>query len=145
MPSSDETRFKEHLAELRGAARGLGGDFEAELRNVEKDIARLPTILEKDMDRWSKEIDFALFRAAVRIHKARKALQKDIKAIPGEVSRGARALARDSARAAKAAKHEAVRAKKAVKKDVKVGLVHAAGVRTGPVSEWKRSSKDEER
>lgn len=144
MASSDETRFKEHLAELRGAAKGLGGDIEAELRTVERGISQIPTVVEKDMDRWSREIDFALFRAAVHIHKARKAMQQDIKAIPGKMAKGAKTFARDSAKVARATKSEAVKAKKVVKKDVKVGLAHAAGYRTGPISEWKRTSRDKE-
>ncbi|MCL5984337.1 MAG: hypothetical protein M1143_02025 [Candidatus Thermoplasmatota archaeon] len=134
--SSDDTRFKEHLAELRNAAKGLGGDIESELRGLEREIEKLPGAVEKDVERMSEDIEYGLLRTALKI-------QKELKTIPGKVSGGAKTFARDSVKLARAAKVEARHTQKVVKHDVKAGFARAAGVETRPISEWKRPKKEE--
>lgn len=132
--TGDKTRFKEHLALLRQAGRGLGGDIDVELKGLERDIERFPSAVGRDAEILAEDIEYGLLKAALKINKG-------MKAIPGEVARGARALGRDAVRLKRETAQEIRRARKTVKKDVKSSFTKAAGIKTGSISEWERPTK----
>lgn len=146
MADDDSTRFKEHLALLRQAGRGLGKDVEVELSDVGKKVERFPKLVGRDAEILAAEIEYDFVRVGVKINRG-------IKSIPGEVAKGARAVGRgalflghETKAGAVRAKEDMVRAKKAAKKDVKSGFARAAGVKTSSLNEWSRSGdkdKDE--
>jgi hypothetical protein len=132
--AGQEARFREHAKLLRQAARGLGADFEIELREAEIKIEKLPRTVGRDAEILAEDIEYDLLRAAVKINKG-------LKAIPGDVARGARAIGRDAAMLGKKTRTDVVKAEKAVKKGVKKEFAKAAGVTTGTMSEWEYPDK----
>ncbi len=141
MPSSQETRFREHLAQLRQASRGLGKDIEAELTGIEKKIDKGAKRVAWGSEDLAREIDYELAVAAVRIQKAIRTLPSSVKsgslALGSAVKRGSGAL-KDRTVAASA------RMGKATKKGVKKGLSKAAGTWHEPLQEWSPEGGSEE-
>jgi hypothetical protein len=129
-----EARFREHAKLLRQAAHGIGSDVEIELRTVERKIERLPKEIGRDAEILAEDIEMDLLRAAVKINRG-------LKAIPGEVARGARTIGRDAAMLGKKTRQDVVKAEKAAKKGVKKELAKAAGVETSKMSEWEYPKK----
>jgi hypothetical protein len=129
-----EARFREHLKLLKQAAHGLGSDVDVELHTVEKKIEKFPKVVGRDAEILAEDIEIDLLRAAVKINKG-------LKAIPGEIARGARALGRDAEELGRRTRKDVVKAEKAAKKGVKKEFAKAAGVETGKMSEWEYPSK----
>ncbi len=136
MADDDKTRFKEHLALLRQAGKGLGRDVETELTDIGKKVERFPKLVGRDAEALAQEIDYDFVRVGVKINRG-------MKAIPGEMARGAKAVGRGAVHLGRATKEDLVKTKKVMKKDVKSGFAHAAGLKSRPISAWSRTEKDD--
>ena len=134
MAADAETRFRDHVAMLREATKGLGHDFEAELLSLERKIERSAHLVGRDLTNLQREIDYDLFVLGVKIHRWRKNLPQNLAAGVRTVGRGALEVGRLSGQAMGDAG-------KAVKRGVKRELAKAAGVRHEPLSEWQYPSE----
>jgi hypothetical protein len=124
-----ETRFREHVALLRQAARGIGADVEGELKNVETKISRSSKTAGRDAEVLAHEIHLDLARIAVSVSKGSRNL-------PTNLKKGAVAAGGLTKRGLLKAAGETKAAGKAVKKSTKKELAKAAGIYHEPPREW---------
>ena len=125
----EQTQFRAHLAEMRHAAGGLGGDFAREFSDLDGKIERLGSATAKEAKYLSLEIqdDFA--------HLG-KAMDAEMRRIPQRISDAGVAIGAGTVRAATAVRDSAVAAGKSVKTGTRNALAAAAGVRRTPMREW---------
>lgn len=126
---AEEARLKEHVAELRRAARGIGRDVSIELDNLGRKIEKLPSIT-------GKELKYELESIARDFDNLGHTLGHEIKEVPGEIAsimRSGLGAVRDGARAAAGA---AASVGHAAKEGTKNTLAAAAGVNRKPMKQW---------
>ncbi|MCI4350602.1 MAG: hypothetical protein L3K15_03710 [Thermoplasmata archaeon] len=141
----EETRMREHLAELRRGARGLGRDMEVgvekELRNVETKISRFSAATGKGAKYLAMDIEDDLSRLG-------KALDTGMVELPGRVAGGIKtagvAIGSGTARLAGATADALSSAGHKAKEGTRNALASAAGVKRTPMREWRHPSDADE-
>jgi predicted amino acid dehydrogenase len=142
----EETRMREHLAELRRGARGLGRDMEVgvekELRNVETKISRFSVATGKGAKYLATDIEDDLARLG-------KALDNGMVELPGRVAGGIKtagvAIGSGTARLAGATADALSSARQKAGEGTKNALARAAGVKRTPMREWRHPTESDSR
>ncbi|MCI4365056.1 MAG: hypothetical protein L3K10_03210 [Thermoplasmata archaeon] len=118
----DESQFREHLSDMRKAARGLGRDFSTEISNLDRSIERFGRSSAKDAKYLASEIED-------RFSNLGRAIDEEARRLPGRIADGA-------ARAGGATRDAFVAVGKATKQGTKNALASAAGVNRKPMRSW---------
>jgi hypothetical protein len=125
----DETRFREHLSEMRQAARGLGRDFASEFADLDRKIERLGRSTGKGTKYLVEDIQDDI--AALG-----KAMDAEMRRIPQHIANAGIAIGSGASRAGAATRDAFVSAGKRAKQGTRNALASAAGVRRTPIREW---------
>ncbi|MGI0071311.1 MAG: hypothetical protein ACRECT_04480 [Thermoplasmata archaeon] len=127
--SQDEARFREHLAEMRSAAGGIGRDFAAEFSDLDRKIEKLGHTTAKEAKYLALDIqdDFSALG---------KAMDDEVRQIPRHIANAGIAIGSGAARAGAATRDALVAAGKHAKEGTKNALATAAGVKRTPMREW---------
>jgi hypothetical protein len=136
MPESrEEAQFREHMADMRRAARGLGRDFAHEFADLDRKIERFGNSTARDARALGAEIqdDFA--------HLGRQ-LDEGMRAVPQRFANAGYAIGSGVARAGGATRDAVVAAGKAAKSGTRNALASAAGVKRTPIREWSPPLSD---
>ena len=129
MENQEEARFREHLAEMRKAARGLGHDFASEIGDLDTKIERFGHATSKDAKYLARDIEDGLSNLGRRIDdEARK--------LPGRIADGA-------SRMGGATRDAFVSAGKRTREGTRNVLASAAGVNRKPIKSWSPPSTGE--
>ncbi len=118
----EEAQFREHLADLRRAAHGLGKDFTAEISNLDRAIERFGRSSSKDAKYLGQSIED-------RFSALGRAIDDEARRLPGRIADGA-------SRAGGATRDAFVAVGKATKSGTKNALASAAGVNRKPIKTW---------
>lgn len=127
--SSDQTRFREHLSQMRQAARGLGGDFVSEFGDLDTKIERFGHATAKDARYLGQEIQDELSHLG-------KSIDDEMRRLPGRIADGA-------SRAGGATRDAFVSVGHRTKEGTKNVLASAAGVNRKPIKSWSPPSEPE--
>ncbi len=132
----EEAQFRQHLAEMRRAASGLGGDIQHEIANLGTEI-----------DRWGKETGksakYLKEDIEDRMAALGKALDEEARRVPQHLANAGAAIGTGAARAAGATRDAFVDAGHRAKEGTKNAFAAAAGVRRTPMREWSPPSSGE--
>jgi hypothetical protein len=125
----EEAQFRQHLAEMRRAAGGIGRDFAAEFSDLDRKIERLGHTTAKEAKYLVLDIqdDFA--------HLG-KVMDEEVRRIPQHIANAGIAIGSSASRAGAATRDAFVSAGKRAKQGTKNALASAAGVRRTPMREW---------
>lgn len=140
--SEEQAQLREHLSELRRAARGLGKDFEIKFADLADQIERLPSMTAKDAKYalWQIEDDFASVGHKVGV---------EFKKLPHEIGQGLATAGSDlkegAVRLGGATRDGLEAVGHATKEGTKNVLASAAGVRRTPLKAWSKPAQDDER
>jgi hypothetical protein len=118
----EEAQFRQHLADLRRAAGGLGRDFSSEISNLDKSIERFGRSSSKDAKYLAQSIE-------ERFSALGRAIDSEARRLPGRIADGA-------SRAGGATRDAFVAVGKATKTGTKNALASAAGVNRKPMRSW---------
>jgi hypothetical protein len=130
----EQAQMRQHWAEMRQAASGLGKDFSIELRRIERDIAKLGTVSGKEAKYLVYDISDELARLRVSMAAEAKALPHRVASAVTDVGEGIR----DGAvRVGGATRDVLESAGKMAKDGTKNAFASAAGVKRTPMREWK--------
>ncbi|MGD1098772.1 MAG: hypothetical protein ABR888_00275 [Thermoplasmata archaeon] len=124
-----QAKFREHLAEMRRAAGGLGSDFAHEFSDLDRKIERFGTATAKEAKYLGLEIQDDLSHLG-------KTMDEEMRRIPQRISDAGVAIGSGTVRAAGAARDAVVAAGKAAKTGTKNALATAAGVKRTPMRQW---------
>jgi hypothetical protein len=124
-----QAQFREHLAELRSAAGGLGSDFAHEFSDLDRKIERFGNATAKEAKYLGLEIQDDLAYLG-------KTMDTEMRRIPQRISEAGAAISSGTVRAAGAARDAVVAAGKAARTGTKNALAAAAGVKRTPMHEW---------
>ena len=129
----EQVQLRQHLAEMRRAAAGLGKDFEIGFKNIDQSIARLSTRTAKDLKYDMAEIqdDFARMGRAIDQELVR--LPRNVK---DHAVAAASAIGSGAARVAEATSDAIGYAGAKAREGTKNALASAAGVNRKPMKEW---------
>jgi len=127
--SREQAQFRQHLADMRRAAGGLGSDFANEFSNLDEKIERIGRTTAKEAKYLGLEIqdDFA---------RLGRSMDEEMRKLPQRIANGAIAIGSGTSRAAGAARDAMVSAGHKAKEGTKNALASAAGVRRTPMKEW---------
>jgi hypothetical protein len=127
--SREQAQFRQHLREMRKAAGGLGKDFANEFSNLDDKIERLGEVTAKEAKYLGLEIqdDFS---------QVGRAMDEEMRKLPGRIANGAVAIGSGTSRAAGAARDAMVSAGHRAKEGTKNAFAVAAGVKRTPMKEW---------
>jgi hypothetical protein len=125
----EEAQFRQHLAEMRRAAGGIGRDFAAEFSDLDEKIERWSHSTAKDAKYLAIDIqeDFA---------NLGKAIDEEVRRIPQHITNAGIAIGSGASRAGAATRDAFVTAGHKAKVGTKNALAAAAGVRRTPMREW---------
>lgn len=125
----EQAQFREHLAEMRRAAAGLGGDFAHEFSDLDRKIERFGEATAQEAKNLGYEIqdDFTTLG---------RAIDDGMRKLPGKIANAGVAIGSGTARAAGAARDAMVAAGHRAKEGTKNALATAAGVKRTPMREW---------
>ena len=125
----DEARFREHLAEMRSAAGGLGRDFANEFSDLDRKIERLGHSTAKEGKYLMLDIqdDFAALG---------KKMDEEVRRIPQHIANAGVAIGSGASRAGAMTRDAFVSAGHRAKEGTRNALATAAGVRRTPIKEW---------
>ncbi len=125
----EQAQFREHLKEMRKAARGLGRDFAHEFSDLDRKIERFGTVTAAEARNLGSEIqdDFK---------DLGKTMDAQMRALPRRFADAGIAIGSGAARAGGAARDAMVVAGKKAKQGTKNALATAAGVKRTPMREW---------
>jgi hypothetical protein len=133
----EQILWRQHLAEMRRAAHGLGGDFDIYFRSLDDRIGRFSTHAAKDMKSDMRDIEDDL---ATLAHK----IDRELVALPGNVKdrayAAASAVGAGGSRLAGATRDAFESAGSRAKEGTKNALASAAGVNRKPIKEWHHST-----
>ncbi|MGD0257074.1 MAG: hypothetical protein ABSB90_04240 [Thermoplasmata archaeon] len=118
----EEAQFRQHLADLRRAAGGLGKDFSSEISNLDKTIERFGRSSAKDAKYLGQSIED-------RFSSLGRAIDEEARRLPGRIAGGA-------SRAGGATRDAFVAVGKATRTGTKNALASAAGVNRKPMRSW---------
>ncbi len=127
--SREEAQFRQHLAEMRRAAGGIGRDFATEFSDLDRKIERLGHTTAKEAKYLALDIqdDFAALG---------KAMDEEVRRIPQHIANAGVAIGQGASRAGAATRDAFVSAGHQVKVGTKNALASAAGVKRTPMREW---------
>ena len=127
--SRDEAQFRQHLAEMRRAAGGIGRDFAAEFSDLDRKIEKLGHTTAKEAKYLALDIqdDF--------VHLG-KAMDEEVRRIPQHIANAGIAIGSGASRAGAATRDAFVSAGHRAKEGTKNALASAAGVKRTPMREW---------
>jgi hypothetical protein len=134
--SQDQAQFRQHLAEIRRAAGGLGRDFASEFSNLDQKIERLGRATAKDAKYLALDIEDDLANVG-------RAVDEELKNLPHRLASAGTAIGSGTARAAGAARDAVVSAGKRAKEGTKNALAAAAGVKRTPMRQWSAPGAEE--
>ncbi len=130
MPDTQEqAQFRQHLAEIRKAAGGLGRDFATEFSNLDQKIERLGHTTRKDAKYLALDIEDELAYVG-------RTVDEELRNLPHRIATVGTAIGSGTAHAAGAARDAVVSAGKRAKEGTKNALAAAAGVKRTPMREW---------
>jgi hypothetical protein len=124
-PMSDrhnEAQFRQHLADLRRAAGGIGRDFSSEISNLDRSIERFGRSSAKDAKYLGQQIE-------ENFSNLGRAIDAEARRLPGRIADGA-------SRAGGATRDAFVGLGKATKSTTQNALASAAGVNRKPIRSW---------
>lgn len=132
----EEAQFRAHLAEMRRAAAGLGGDFAREFSDLDRKIERFGEATAHEARELGSEIqeDFSTLG---------RAIDDGMRRLPGRIASAGVAIGSGTARAAGAARDAMVSAGHRAKVGTQNALASAAGVRRTPMRQWSPPDSDE--
>ncbi len=135
--SQEQAQFRQHLAEMRRAAGGLGRDFANEFSNLDDKIERLGEVTAKQAKYLGIEIqdDFSSIG---------RAMDEEMRKLPGRIASGAVAIGAGTSRAAGAARDAMVTAGHKAKEGTKNAFAAAAGVKRTPMKQWSPPTTESE-
>ncbi len=131
--SQDGAQFREHMSQMRQAARGLGRDFATEFSDLDDKIERFGRETGKGAKYLGAEIQEDLANLG-------KTIDEEVRRLPGRISDGV-------SRAGGATWDAFAAAGKRTKEGTKNALAAAAGVNRKPIKSWSppgASGSDEE-
>jgi len=135
----EQIQWRQHMGELRRAARGLGGDFDLYFRSLDDRIARYSVRAGRDMKSDMRDIEEDIAALGRRI-------DREIVALPGNVKdkavAAASAVGSGAARIGGATRDVLESAGSRAREGTKNALATAAGVNRKPIKEWTHSGKD---
>jgi hypothetical protein len=118
----NEAQFRQHLADLRRAAGGIGRDFSSEISNLDKTIERFGRSSSKDAKYLGQQIEDSFSTLG-------RAIDTEARRLPGRIADGA-------SRAGGATRDALVGFGHATKSGTKNALASAAGVNKKPIRSW---------
>jgi len=136
MPDSrEQAQFRQHLAEMRRAAGGLGKDFAREFAQLDTQIEKLGTSTAKDAKYLMLDIQDGFSNVGHTIaSEARKT--------PARINSAGVAIGTGTVRAAGAVRDGVVSAGKRAKSGTQNAFAVAAGVKKTPIREWTPPPSD---
>jgi hypothetical protein len=140
MPETAEhAQMREHLAEMRRAAHGLGRDFEIKFRNLDEAIDRAGHLTAKDAK-------YALIDIRDDFEDLSRAIDQEARKLPHQVGSAVRtagaAVGDATSRFASATGSAIGDSYSKAKEGTKNALASAAGVRRTPMKEWHTPAND---
>ncbi len=132
----DQAQFRQHLAEMRKAAAGLGHDFKNEFSDLDQKIERLGQATAKDAKYLALDIQDELANVG-------RAVDQELRNLPHHIANAGAAIGSGTARAAGAARDAVVTAGKHAKEGAKNAFAAAAGVKRTPMRVWTAPSSGE--
>ncbi|MGP8073120.1 MAG: hypothetical protein ACLPZM_08365 [Thermoplasmata archaeon] len=124
----EEARFREHLAEMRRAASGLGHDFATEITDLDVKIEKFGHATSKDAKYLAADIQDGLSNLGKRI-------DDEARRLPGQIAAGA-------SRAGGATRDALVAAGRRTREGTRNALASAAGVNRKPIKTWSDPSSE---
>jgi hypothetical protein len=135
----DQAQLRQHLAEMRHAARGVGRDLALELEGIDDKINRLGKLTAKDARH-------ALIDIEDDFSDLRRAIDEEARRLPHQVgsaaSRAGAAIGDATSRFASATGAAIGSAGAKAREGTRNALASAAGVRRTPMKEWHTPSDD---
>ncbi len=133
--SREEVQFRQHLAEMRRAASGLGRDFAAEFTDLDTKIERFGRTTAKEARYLGAEIqdDFA---------RLGRTMDEEMRRLPQRFANAGAAIGSGAVRAAGATRDAVVVAGQRAKAGTRNALAVAAGVKRTPMREWNPPSNE---
>ncbi len=131
--SREQAQFRQHLAEMRSAAAGLGSDFAREFTDLDQKIERLGRVTGQAAWNLGGEIQDEFTYLGKR-------MDTEMRRLPGRIANAGVAIGSGTARAAGAARDAMVTAGHRAKVGTRNALATAAGVRRTPMREWSPPS-----
>ena len=125
----EQAQFREHLAEIRRATRGLGSDFASEFSDLDRKIERFGSSTRQDARELGAEIQQDLADLG-------RTVDAQVRALPRRFADAGIALGSGVSRAGGATRDAMVVVGKKAKEGTKNALASAAGVRRTPMREW---------
>jgi hypothetical protein len=140
MPETPEqTQLREHLAEMRRAARGLGRDLTIEISTLDEKIDRLGKLT-------AKETKYALMDIHDDFSALGRAVDDEVRRLPHQVgsavSHAGTAVGNATSRFASATGSAIENAGSKAKEGTKNAAAYVAGVRRTPMKEWHSPAND---
>ena len=132
----EQAQFREHLAEMRRAAAGLGGDFAREFSDLDRKIERFGEATAQEAKYLGNEIQEDITTLG-------RAIDEGVRKLPGRIASAGVAIGSGTARAAGAARDAMVAAGHRAKEGTKNALATAAGVKRTPMREWSPPATNE--
>ena len=132
----EEAQFRQHLAEMRRAASGLGGDIEREIANLGSEIDRWGKATGKSAKYLREDIED-------RMAALGKSLDEGARRVPQHIANAGAAIGSGAAYAAGATRDAVLDAGHRAKEGTKNAFAAAAGVRRTPMREWSPPSSGE--
>jgi hypothetical protein len=125
----DQAQFRQHLAEMRGAAAGIGRDFKAEIDQLDRKIERLSHVT-------SKESKYLLLDIQDDFKNLAHDINEGARSVPGRIVNGGTAAADALSRAGVVSRDAISAAGHKAKVGTRNALATAAGVKRTPMKEW---------
>ncbi|HTW39801.1 MAG TPA: hypothetical protein VMF04_02955 [Thermoplasmata archaeon] len=134
----EEAQFRQHLAEMRRAAGGIGRDFASEFSDLDRKIERLGHVT-------AKEGKYLILDIQDDFRNLGRAMDEQVRSIPGHIANGGIAIGSAASRAGAATRDAVVSAGHRAKEGTRNALASAAGVKRTPMKEWSSptTSSDE--
>jgi hypothetical protein len=142
----EQVRLRQHLAEMRHAAGGVGKDFEIAFKNLDNEISRLGNRTAKDMKYDMAQIQDDFYRLG-------RSIDDELTRLPHHLKEGAinvgSAIGSGASRVGGATRDAFEYAGSRAREGTKNALASAAGVNRKPLKEWhpttssSSSSKDD--
>jgi hypothetical protein len=129
--SAEEARFREHMAQMRQAARGLGRDFATEFGDLDEKIERFGHATAQDAKYLSREISDGFANLG-------RSIDDEVRRLPGRIADGV-------SRAGGATRGALLAAGKRTREGTRNALASAAGVNRKPIRSWSAPSAPAER
>ena len=129
----EQIQLRQHLAEMRRAASGVGKDFEVAFKNLDSEISRLGTNAGKDLKYNVAQIEDDFRRIG-------RSLDDELSRLPHNMKEGAYSMASaigsGASRMGGATRDAFEYAGSRAREGTKNALASAAGVNRKPMKEW---------